>query len=91
MPLVTLVEETSARVRAAHERGRAPLLAGGDGPVLLGALAAIGDGAGLLMLDGHEDAWPPPVSETGEASTARSRSHSDVWTACLSRLPGWFR
>ena len=39
--------------------------------MLLGALAAIGDGSGargLVMLDGHEDAWPPQRSPTGEAS-----------------------
>ena len=70
-PLSRLVDETRVRVRAAHERRRIPLLVGGDCPVLLGALAAIGDGPGtrgLVMLDGHEDAWPPDRSPTGEAS-----------------------
>jgi arginase len=33
----------------------------------LAALAAEGD-VGLVMLDGHEDAWPPSLSSTGEAS-----------------------
>lgn len=69
--LVRLVAETRIRVRAARERGRRPLLVGGDCPVLLGALAAIGSDCadrGLVMIDGHEDAWPPHRSETGEAS-----------------------
>jgi arginase len=70
-PLLVLVDAARARVRAARERGHVPLLIGGDCPVLLGALAAIGDGPGtrgLVMLDGHEDAWPPHRSPTGEAS-----------------------
>ena len=38
---------------------------------MLGALAALeteGDGAALIMIDGHEDAYPPARSPTGEAS-----------------------
>ena len=69
--IVALVAATRARVAEAHRRGRLPLLVGGDCPVLLGALAAIRDGAeqpALAMLDGHEDAWPPASSPTGEAS-----------------------
>jgi arginase len=83
--LVTLVEETAARVGATHERGRRPLLVGGDCPVLLGALAAIGKDAGLVMLDGHEDAWPPLKSETGEASD----SEVAIALGRVDRLPGW--
>jgi arginase len=69
--LVRLVEATRHRVADAHRAGRRPLLVGGDCPVLLGALAALGQvcpAPGLLMLDGHEDAWPPPLSPTGEGS-----------------------
>jgi arginase len=69
--LVRLVEATRERVAQADRAGRRPLLLGGDCPVLLGPLAAIRDGGstpGLLMLDGHEDAWPPRVSSTGEGS-----------------------
>ena len=69
--LVRLVEATRERVSAAHEQGRRPLLVGGDCPVLLGALAAVrdaGERPGLVMVDGHEDAWPPSRSETGEGS-----------------------
>jgi arginase len=63
-----LVDLAHVHVHRVRERGRRPLLVGGDCPVLLGALAALDGERGLVMLDGHEDAWPPPVSETGEAS-----------------------
>jgi arginase len=69
--LVRLVEATRERVTEARERGLLPLLVGGDCPVLLGALTAlrdVGGRPGLIMLDGHEDAWPPSRSETGEGS-----------------------
>lgn len=69
--LSRLVVETRGMVTAVHGRDRVPLLVGGDCPVLLGALAAIAGGEhahGLIMIDGHEDAWPPALSETGEAS-----------------------
>jgi arginase len=69
--LVRLVEATQERVIDTHRAGRRPLLVGGDCPVLLGAVAAVPRGSsapGLLMLDGHEDAWPPPLSTTGEGS-----------------------
>jgi arginase len=69
--LVRLVETTREGVSAAHGAARMPQLVGGDCPVLLGALAAMRDAGarpGLIMLDGHEDAWPPPRSETGEGS-----------------------
>ncbi|WP_332870110.1 arginase family protein, partial [Geodermatophilus chilensis] len=69
--LSRLVMATRDMVRAVHGRDRVPLLVGGDCPVLLGALAAIAGGQrahGLIMIDGHEDAWPPALSETGEAS-----------------------
>lgn len=69
--LAELFEASKVRVREAHMRGCRPLLVGGDCPVLLGPLAAIraaGDRPGLVMLDGHEDAWPPEKSDTGEGS-----------------------
>jgi arginase len=51
--------------------GDVPLVLGGDCPVLLGCLRAAQDSnanVGLLFVDGHEDAWPPAVSTTGEAA-----------------------
>jgi len=69
--LIALIQQVSAAVRAARRAGRMPLLVGGDCPVLLGALAALQEEteeAGLLFVDGHEDAWPPGTSPTGEAA-----------------------
>lgn len=69
--LARLVEATREAVRRSLDRGRLPLLVGGDCPVLLGPLAAGRDRhgpVGLLLIDGHEDAWPPRQSKTGEAS-----------------------
>lgn len=69
--LVGLVVAVREAVAAAVGRRRLPVLVGGDCPVLLGALAAVRDrhgGCGLLFVDGHEDAWPPARSTTGEAS-----------------------
>jgi arginase len=66
-----LVSATREATAQALDRGRLPLLVGGDCPVLLGALAAGRDShrnPGLLLVDGHEDAWPPERSATGEAS-----------------------
>jgi arginase len=66
-----LVEATREAVSGAHDRERRPLLVGGDCPVLLGALAAIAAEdrrPRLVMVDGHEDAWPPALSKTGEGS-----------------------
>jgi arginase len=66
-----LVTATREEVARSLDRGRLPLLIGGDCPVLLGALAAgrdRGGRPGLLLVDGHEDAWPPERSDTGEAS-----------------------
>lgn len=65
-----LVETTHTTVHGIRDRGRVPLMVGGDCPVFLGGLASIGPGTGpgLVMVDGHEDAWPPSLSETGEAS-----------------------
>ena len=80
-----LVETTHELVHAIRDRGRIPLMVGGDCPVLLGGLAAIGPrtGAGLVMIDGHEDAWPPSLSETGEASD----SELAIALGLISELP----
>jgi arginase len=63
-----------ARVRDAVapilDRGHLPLVIGGDCPLLLGCLAASPgrDRVGLLFVDGHEDAYLPVQSSTGEAA-----------------------
>jgi len=69
--LVAMIERVAEAVGAARGDGRFPLLVGGDCPVILGALAALlaeAGRCGLLFVDGHEDAWPPAVSPTGEAA-----------------------
>jgi arginase len=63
-----------ARVRDAVApillNGHLPLVIGGDCPLLLGCLAASTgrDRVGLLFVDGHEDAYLPMQSSTGEAA-----------------------
>jgi arginase len=69
--LIVMIGQVREAVGAAREGGRFPLLLGGDCPVILGALAALQAEAGepgLLFVDGHEDAWPPRASPTGEAA-----------------------
>jgi arginase len=69
--LVAMVAAVRAATGRALARGRLPLLVGGDCPLLLGCLAAARDAhghVGLLFADGHEDAWPPLRSPTGEAA-----------------------
>jgi arginase len=50
--------------------GHFPLVIGGDCPLLLGCLAAAktNERIGLLFVDGHEDAYLPVQSSTGEAA-----------------------
>jgi arginase len=69
--LVSMMAATRRAVADLHHAGRFPLVLGGDCPVLLGPLAATRDRhgqVGLLMFDGHEDAYPPRRSPTGEAA-----------------------
>jgi arginase len=69
--LVSMVQRTREAVAAVHRDGGFPLVLGGDCPVMLGGLAATRDrfgSAGLLMVDGHEDGYPPRLSTTGEAA-----------------------
>jgi arginase len=69
--LARLVDATREAAGISLDQGRRPLLVGADCPVLLGPLAAgrdRHDQVGLLLVDGHEDAWPPRRSTTGEAS-----------------------
>jgi arginase len=70
-PLLEMVEAVYERVRAAAQAGRVPLLYGGDCAVLRGAVPAVRDlygMAGLVFVDGHEDATTMEQSTTGEAA-----------------------
>ena len=68
--LKALVEGVRQGVASILADGRFPLVVGGDCPVLLGCLAAFAgaDRRSLLFVDGHEDAYPPERSTTGEAA-----------------------
>ena len=69
--LTTMVLAVRAAVTRAVAEGRLPIVVGGECPLLLGCLAAARDArgrTGLLFVDGHEDAWPPHASTTGEAA-----------------------
>lgn len=65
--LVSMVGHLSAALAETRAADRWPLVIGGDCAVLLGVLrSAIA--SGVLFVDGHEDAWPPRRSPTGEAA-----------------------
>jgi arginase len=70
--LATMVARVRDAVAPIVSNGDFPLVVGGDCPVLLGCLAAAADGTdgspGLLFVDGHEDAYLPERSTTGEAA-----------------------
>lgn len=68
--LVTLVARVRNAVASILNDGRMPLVIGGDCPLLLGCLAAARKHGriGLLFVDGHEDAYLPAQSSTGEAA-----------------------
>ena len=69
--LLAMIERVRGAVTESLERGAFPLVVGGDCPVLLGclgAVAATGEIPRVLFVDGHEDAWPPAQSTTGEAA-----------------------
>ena len=69
--LLEMVGMVQARVRATVAQGRFPLIYGADCAVLLAAVPALADvlgGAGLVFIDGHEDATTMEASITGEAA-----------------------
>ncbi len=93
--LLEMVQTVYTRVRAALHARRFPLLYGGDCSVLLGALPAIRDEygtAGLLFVDGHEDATTMEQSTTGEAANMEialllGMTGQDAPTSMRKRLP----
>jgi arginase len=70
--LEAAIDAAAAATAAALADDRFAILVGGDCPILLGALeaaSAVSSGAcGCLFVDGHEDAYPPEASPTGEAA-----------------------
>jgi arginase len=69
--LLEMVEAVYARVQSTLQAQRFPVLYGGDCAVLLGAVPAVrdaGGSAGLVFVDGHEDATTIEQSTTGEAA-----------------------
>jgi len=69
--LTAMVAAVAERVLQAWAADRVPVVLGGDCPVLLGGLVAAtrrNYDAALVFVDGHEDAWDPPHSTTGEAA-----------------------
>jgi arginase len=68
--LTSMINDTATALSAAWRDGEVPLVVAGDCPTLLAPLIAAKatGGAGLVFIDGHEDAWDPQVTPTGEAS-----------------------
>jgi arginase len=69
--LTAMVGAVAERVLQAWAADRVPVVLGGDCPVLLGGLVAATRrdyDAALVFVDGHEDAWDPRHSTTGEAA-----------------------
>jgi arginase family enzyme len=102
--LLEMVAAVHDRVQAALAGGRFPLLYGADSAVLLGAvpaLAEVAGPAGLVFIDGHEDATPMEVSTTGEAANMEVAFLLGLtgsrWQRCASgrgegrawRVPRW--
>ncbi|MBB5851268.1 arginase family protein [Amycolatopsis umgeniensis] len=76
--------------------GDRPLVLGGDCAILPGCLRgaqdALSDQVGLLFVDGHEDAWPPHESDTGEAADCElgfllGRYREQLPSSLKSQLP----
>lgn len=69
--LLDMAGVLSGRVRSVLARGRFPLVYGADCAVLLAAVPALADvagAAGLVFIDGHEDATSMELSASGEAA-----------------------
>ncbi|MBA2718174.1 MAG: arginase family protein [Chloroflexi bacterium] len=70
LALATMIRSVREAVAGSLADGALPLVVGGDCPVLIGCLGAVPGRQlpGLLFVDGHEDAWQPHASTTGEAA-----------------------
>lgn len=69
--LLEMITAVHQRVRASLAAQHFPLVYGADCSVLLGVVPALRDvlgQAGLLFIDGHEDATPMELSASGEAA-----------------------
>jgi arginase len=69
--LLEMVEAIYARVQSSLRAGAFPIVYGGDCSVLLGALPAVRDvdaSAGIVFIDGHEDATTMTETTTGEVA-----------------------
>jgi hypothetical protein len=69
--LLQMIDALYRRVRASLSAGRFPFVYGADCSVLLAAVPALRDvagQAGLVFVDGHEDATPMDLSTSGEAA-----------------------
>lgn len=71
--LVSMIHAVQSAVALSLKEERLPVVVGGDCPILLGCLAAartlaVENRLGLLFVDGHEDAYLPHQSTTGEAA-----------------------
>ncbi len=69
--LVACLERATTVISSSIATGRSPIVFAGDCPMLLSGLEAIRRSRGrpgLMFVDGHEDAWSPSSSPTGEAS-----------------------
>jgi arginase len=93
--LIAMTAAVRNAVRQTLSGGRFPLVLGGDCSLLLGMMKAVQDergDAGLLFVDGHEDAWPPRHSTTGEAADselglALGQHREDLPRALIAQLP----
>ena len=94
--LASTVARVRAQVAEARRVGHSVMVVGGDCPVLIGALAGCADVSGtppgLLFVDGHEDAWPPQASTTGEAADMElglllGRNLDEVEPLLLAQIP----
>jgi arginase len=69
--LLEMLDALYGRVRGSLAAGRFPVVYGADCSVLLAAVPALADvagDAGLVFIDGHEDATPMELSASGEAA-----------------------